>query len=144
MTTRNYIPYLNNHSLIGFDRLLREMERSTSANKPQNFPPYNLIQKTDGSYHLIMAIAGFRKEDITVELTDDHDLVISGRAAHPEEAGEFGDYPIHRGLALRDFTRSFKLDETLKVKSAEMKDGLLYMIMEPQKKEENHQIIDIM
>jgi len=72
-----------------------------------------------------MAVAGFSEKDIDVSV-EDNELIISGEVPKQEDKVEF----LHRGIAARNFRRSFKLAETIKVGDASYKDGLLHIYLE--------------
>jgi molecular chaperone IbpA len=110
-------------STIGFDRLARLVD---SANRFDTaapaYPPYNIESTGDDSYRLMMAVAGFARDelDITVEKNS---LVISGKA-HKDEEEVQGRY-LHRGIARRAFERRFSLADHMKVTGASLDNGLL-------------------
>lgn len=84
-----------------------------------NYPPYNVIKKSENELRLEVALAGFKKSDITV-YTENGKLTIDG---HKET--DNGKEYVHRGLANRAFSRSWTLPEDLEVKNVEFEDGLL-------------------
>ena len=104
---------------IGFDRLFNHLCDASN----QVFPPYNISQDDKHTY-VEMALAGYSKENIKV-VVEDAILTIEGSAT-PED----GRQDIHRGIAARSFKRSFSLGEYVEVKSAELKDGLLVVVVE--------------
>ncbi|MFN3943843.1 MAG: Hsp20 family protein [Allosphingosinicella sp.] len=107
-------------STVGFDRLFDLLESGASAAPSENYPPFDLEQRGDDAYRITLAVAGFREEEI--EITQHQNLlVVSGRKRDEENEGRF----IHRGIATRAFERRFGLADFVRVKSAEMKDGLL-------------------
>ena len=103
---------------IGADRMLDSVRRL--SNVDQGFPPHNVIKTGDESYAIELAVAGFDRDDITVEMKDGA-LVIRGEKADDEK-----DY-LHRGIATRTFTRSFYLGEYVEVSEVKMKDGMLIL-----------------
>jgi len=116
---------LNSPYLLGFDHLERLLERSAKA-AADGYPPYNIealaqgIAGTDGQgFRITLAVAGFAKDDITVSV-EDRQLVIRG---HQIEAD--GKTFLHRGIAARQFLRSFVLADGIEVKSAALENGLL-------------------
>jgi molecular chaperone IbpA len=108
-----------NRALIGFDRLFNDVERRF-ANSTTNYPPYNVIKHDDNNFEIEVAVAGFDKEDITVEV-DQNQLCITGRRLKDDDAAKY----IHRGLAARDFERFFTLADHMEVGEAEMTNGIL-------------------
>ena len=91
-----------------------------------NYPPYNLERKGD-IYTITLAVAGFSRDDIDVSIDQDQ-LIITGDKK-PVETSEEIEY-LHRGLAYRRFERSFALSEHMEVKSADLKNGLLTVVIE--------------
>ena len=108
-------------ALIGFDRLFNEVERKYSNTAQTNYPPCNIYRTSDTDYVVEIAVTGFSKEDITVEI-DHNELVI--RAERHEEDNGAVEY-IHRGLAARNFERRFGLTEHMEVGEAKVANGLL-------------------
>jgi molecular chaperone IbpA len=94
---------------------------ATTNNTPA-YPPYNLIRFTEDEYTLQFAVAGFKKEDISIT-TDKGILKISGQMAEPQF--EDGAKYVHKGIAGRKFSRSFTLPEYFEVDWAGMEDGIL-------------------
>lgn len=108
---------------VGFDRLFNEFENIHSAVNSQGYPPYNISKslEDDEVYVITLAVAGFKKKEIDIELKEGN-LLIHGNVEKKEETGI--QY-LHKGIAERDFFRSFKLAEYVEVKSAKLEDGLL-------------------
>ena len=116
-----------NRALIGFDRIFNTMERSWGNSMANNnYPPYNLERKGD-VYTITLAVAGFSREEIDVSVDQDQ-LIITGEKT-PVETSEDIEY-LHRGLAYRSFERTFALSEHMEVKSADLKNGLLTVVIE--------------
>lgn len=136
--TRSLFPAIN-RSMIGFEDLIREFERINQS-KNTNYPPYNIIQHGDNSYEIVMAVAGFSKNDVEVTLGE-QSLTVSGRAVESDLPE--GSEVLHRGMALRDFSRSFPLGKDVVVRSAEMTDGVLHVKLEREVKEDSVKKIDI-
>lgn len=107
--------------LLGFDQLERLVERTAKTGN-DGYPPYNIEQASDNHYRITLALAGFREEDLSITV-EDRQLVIRGRAA--EETGE--RVYLHRGIATRQFQRSFVLAEGVDVSGANMEHGLLHV-----------------
>ena len=126
MVTKAY-KFPNSH-YIGFERLWKELDKM--SNQPDSnakpYPPYNIVKHSDTQYTIEMALAGYKKEDLTV-VVDDGNLIISdeARSSADEEHVEY----LHRGISRKKFTRSFKLaeHEHVVVDTAEFLDGLLYI-----------------
>ena len=108
-----------NRALIGFDRIYNDFE-NRHVGSTTNYPPYNVIQHDDNNFEIEIAVAGFDREDITVEVDQDQ-LVIKGRRAKDDDAAKY----VHRGLAARDFDRAFTLVDHVEVGEAELTNGIL-------------------
>lgn len=121
----NYNDTLNSSYLIGFDNILNQLE-SLSSKPVNNYPPYNLAQRSEDEYVIELACSGFDQDDI--EITQDNNvLVIKGTKEKPEE--ENYKY-IHNGLAFRTFTKEFRLADYMEVEKASIKNGILYINIE--------------
>ena len=108
---------------IGFDRLFNEFEtHMNSTNNSQGYPPYNITKDADDLFSITLAIAGFKKSDIDIQL-EDSNLLITGTIV-TEDSQDETEY-LHKGIAERNFVRSFKLAEYVEVKDAKLEDGLL-------------------
>ena len=108
-----------NRALIGFDRIYNDFE-NRHVGSTTNYPPYNVIQHDENNFEVEIAVAGFDREDITVEVDQDQ-LVIRGRRAKDDDAAKY----VHRGLAARDFDRAFTLVDHVEVGEAELTNGIL-------------------
>jgi molecular chaperone IbpA len=129
-----------NRALIGFDRIFDDMERRYANQVPTNYPPYNIARVGENLYDITIAVTGFEKDEITVQVEAEK-LNVRGERKTSEESGT--EY-LHRGLALRDFERSFTLAEHMKVKKAEIKNGILLIQIEREVPEEmKPRVIDI-
>ena len=106
---------------IGFDQLVNEFFNEPSFVNTSGYPPYNIAKGKDDAYEITLAVAGFKKSEIEIELKEGN-LLIHGNVEKKEESGI--EY-LHKGIAERDFFRSFKLAEYVEVKSAKLEDGLL-------------------
>lgn len=124
---------------IGFEHVLQRLaEANEYLPKIPAYPPYNVKKIDDEHFQIEMAVAGFGKHNLDIELKDDT-LTISGNTETEE-----GDY-IHKGIANRAFTRKFTLADTVVVKNAELVNGLLKISLErfvPEEKKAKK--IDIM
>ena len=109
-----------NRALIGFDRIFNDFE-NRFQHSTTNYPPYNVIKNDENSFEIEVAVAGFDREDITIEVDQDQ-LRIKGQ--HSKVDGDSREY-LHRGLATRDFERTFTLAEHIIVGDAEMTNGIL-------------------
>jgi len=103
-------------ALVGFDTIFNQ--RLQQANG--NYPPHNIVKYSDSEYAIEVAVAGFSKDEINVEVDQDQ-LIVRGTQKTADESKEY----LHRGLASRDFEQSWTLAEYMEVKDAEVKDGML-------------------
>jgi molecular chaperone IbpA len=114
---------------IGFDSIFDEFERMLDSSEfVSNYPPYNIKQISDSDYKIEVALAGFDKKDIEVEAKDNA-LTIRSRAKD-ETIDEKGDGVVHKGIASRQFIRSFALGDDIKAKDAKLENGLLTIDLE--------------
>ncbi|MFA5582165.1 MAG: Hsp20 family protein [Paracoccaceae bacterium] len=107
--------------LLGFDQLERLVERTAKADAG-GYPPYNIEQTSGNSYRITLAVAGFAEDDLSITL-EDRQLVVRGRQIDTDERRIF----LHRGIAARQFQRSFVLADGVDVAGAEMENGLLHV-----------------
>ena len=115
---------IHNSALIGFDELFR---RITELEKPQTgFPPYDIIKHSKEDFSIKMAVAGYTKEQISVTL-DSGKLSVTGKikSDNSKVDSEF----LYKGIAERDFTRSFTIADTVEVDKITLLDGMLYILL---------------
>jgi molecular chaperone IbpA len=108
-------------ALVGFDQYFNNA-RSTNT----NYPPHNIVKFDESHYAIEVAVAGFSKEEITVEVDQDQLIVRGVQKSATVEGKEY----LHRGLAARDFEQTWTLAEYMEVKGAEVKDGMLVVEIE--------------
>ena len=106
-------------SVVGFDRLATLLEAAT-AEAATGYPPYNIERVDENAYRIDIAVAGFRPEELNVEVKENL-LTVEGRKAANEDGRQF----LHRGLAERNFERRFQLADYVVVTDANLADGLL-------------------
>ena len=107
--------------LLGFEQLERMLERSAKSGN-EGYPPFNIEQTSPNSYRITLAVAGFAEEDLAITV-EDRQLVIRGRQSENDETRVF----LHRGIAARQFQRSFVLADGVDVGEAAMENGLLHV-----------------
>lgn len=107
--------------LLGFDQLERLVERTAKAGN-DGYPPYNIEQNGENAYRITLAVAGFAEGDLSITL-EDRQLVVRGRQSDDSAERVF----LHRGIAARQFQRSFVLAEGVEVAGASMEHGLLHI-----------------
>jgi molecular chaperone IbpA len=110
-----------NRALVGFDRILND--RFFQGTQNSNYPPHNIVKYNDNTYGIEVAVAGFTKEEISVEVDQDQ-LTIRGIKNRPNESAGQIEY-LHRGLAARDFEQTFTLAEYMEVVGAKVENGML-------------------
>ena len=115
-------------STVGFDQLFDLLENSAIGQ--DNYPPFDLVKLEDNRFRINIAVAGFKRDEIDIT-AQQNELLVAGRKG--EDGGE--DY-IHRGIANRSFERRFGLADHVKVKAADLKDGLLSIDLEREIPEE--------
>ncbi|HXM69662.1 MAG TPA: Hsp20 family protein [Thermoanaerobaculia bacterium] len=111
----------NSPLLLGFDHFEQALERVTKA-AADGYPPYNIEQTGGDGLRITLALAGFSEGDLAIQL-EDNQLVIRGKQA--EEDGE--RVYLHRGIAARQFQRSFVLADGIEVIRAVLDNGLLHI-----------------
>lgn len=107
-------------SAIGFDRLARMLNNATRSDAQPSYPPYNIEISGENAYRITMAVAGFDREEIDIEVEQDG-LKITGRKQPQTTQPTY----LHRGIAARDFSHRFQLAEHVRVVGASMHNGLL-------------------
>jgi molecular chaperone IbpA len=117
-----------NKALLGFDSIFNNFENRFANQINNSYPPYNIVKYSDTLYELNIAVTGFSKSEITVEIDQD-ELVIRGQKVSGPDTEESTQY-LHRGLAFRDFERRFTLAEHMEVLKAESQNGLLSVQVE--------------
>ena len=107
--------------LLGFEQLERLVERTAKSGN-DGYPPYNIEQTSDHSYRITLAVAGFGEDELSITV-EDSSLVIRGRQAEDDADRVF----LHRGIARRQFQRSFVLADGVDVGEAFLENGLLHV-----------------
>ena len=107
-------------SVVGFDRLADLLDAAASTESASGYPPYNIERTGENAYRVEIAVAGFRAEELSIEVKENL-LTVQGRKAANDEARKF----LHRGLAERNFDRRFQLADYVVVTDANLADGLL-------------------
>ena len=103
---------------IGFDHVWSEIERLSDMADNKLYPPHNVVKHDDVNFTVELALAGYSKDDLTVEVKDGI-LVVAG-----DKSSEEREY-LHRGISSKKFTRTFRLSEHVVVSGADFVDGLL-------------------
>jgi len=116
---------------VGFDNVFDQLSSLSQFEIPK-YPPYNIKKVDDNKYQLEMALAGFAKTDLEVEVKDNTLTVTGNSADDTENTNSF----VYKGIAQRALTRQWTLMNYLKVFSANFKDGVLVVDMELNEPEE--------
>lgn len=122
--------------LLGFDHLEETFQRLRKSSG-DGYPPYNIEQTGDNTLRITLAVAGFTMETLDVEI-EQAQLVIRGRQADDEQR-----IYLHRGIAARQFQRSFVLADGIEVRGASLDNGLLHVDLEQVAPERSVQKIEI-
>ena len=123
--------------LLGFEQLERLLERTAKSGN-EGYPPFNIEQTSHNSYRITLAVAGFAEEDLAITI-EDKQLAIRGRQSDDSEERVF----LHRGIAARQFQRSFVLADGVEVGEALIKNGLLHIDLTRAEPEQVVQTIKI-
>ena len=116
LPTRVFDPFKN--MTVGFDNIFDQLSTLSDFDIP-NYPPYNIKKIDKENYQLEMALAGFTKADVNVDVKE-NTLTISGKSSDKEE-----DSFVHQGIARRAFKRRWTLAEHLEVDDAKLNEGIL-------------------
>ena len=114
------VSMFNSPFLVGFDHLEQLLERATKSGS-DGYPPYNIEQTGENRLRITLAVAGFGEDDLHVSL-DDNQLIIRGRQSEDDQR-----VYLHRGIAARQFQRTFVLAEGMEVADAYLDNGLLHV-----------------
>ena len=107
--------------MLGFEQLEQLLERAAKSGN-DGYPPFNIEQTSDRSFRISLAVAGFSERDLSIVL-EDRQLVIQGKKNQETGTKNF----LHRGIATRQFQRSFVLADGVEVGEAMMENGLLHI-----------------
>ncbi|MEE8393227.1 MAG: Hsp20 family protein [Rhodospirillales bacterium] len=127
----------NSPLLLGFDHFERILDRASKASA-EGYPPYNIEQIGENGLCINLAVAGFSMDDLTV-CVEDNQLVIRGRNSDDDSDRVF----LHRGIATRQFQRSFVLAEGIEILGASLDNGLLRVNLERRVPEPQVRSIEI-
>lgn len=114
-----------NRALVGFDRIFDDFEHRFAHQLNNNYPPYNVIKRNEDRYEIQIAVAGFSKDEIDLTV-ENNELTVKGTKFEETDTAEY----LHRGLAARNFERTWTLGQYIEVEQAEIRDGLLIIKLE--------------
>jgi len=117
MRTLDFSPLYR--SVVGFDRLA-DLLQTAATDAATGYPPYNIERTDENAYRIEIAVAGFRREELEIEVKENL-LTVQGRKTANDDNRRF----LHRGLAERNFERRFQLADYVVVTDAQLADGLL-------------------
>lgn len=110
-------------STVGFDRLFQLLDSAGGVeSEASTYPPYNIERKSETEYRISMAVAGFAKDEIDIQVKE-QSLTIKGEKKSDDKDRQF----LHRGIATRAFERRFQLADHVEVTGADLQDGLLHV-----------------
>jgi molecular chaperone IbpA len=115
---------------VGFDSIFEEFDRMLESTERynSNYPPYNIRKIAENDYKIEVALAGYSKDDIELELKDST-LTVRNKAKE-KIVNEDSNGVIHKGISTRQFERAFTISEDIKIKDAELNNGLLNIDLE--------------
>lgn len=111
-----------NRYAIGFDHLMDHLVSLHSNNNltTNEYPPYDIIKEGESNYKIELAVAGFKKDELSIQLKD-NTLTIKGESNSKNSNGDY----LHKNIARRSFHKRFSLAENIEVEGARMEDGVL-------------------
>jgi molecular chaperone IbpA len=112
------------NAFLGFDHLFDQLENIHLHSK-DTYPPHNVVKEEDTKYTLELAVAGFKKEHIDIEVKD-HILTIKGDRPARRDQNMY----VHKGISARNWSKSFRLSEYTEVAGADLTDGILTVNLE--------------
>jgi HSP20 family molecular chaperone IbpA len=115
------VTFASHPYLLGFEQLDRLVERTAKSGN-DGYPPYNIEQRSDAAYRITLAVAGFGEADLAITL-ESNQLIVRGRQSEEDD----GRVYLHRGIAARQFQRSFVLADGVEVAGATLENGLLHI-----------------
>jgi molecular chaperone IbpA len=116
------------HTTLGFERFFNEVDKLLKDDlqtKAGNFPPHNIIKLDDNRYVVELAVAGFAKDEIDISI-EEGNLTVKGEKKDKDANLQY----LHRGIGTRSFTKTFTVADTIEVRGAEFKDGILRIGLE--------------
>ena len=123
MPTINFAPFYR--STVGFDRLFTTLDQLSGADSAApSYPPYNIARTGENAYRISVAVAGFTDAELSIEAKENMLAIRGQKLTNDEEKN--GDL-LYRGIAGRNFERSFQLAEHVEVKNASLENGLLHV-----------------
>lgn len=125
MTTFDFSPLYR--TTVGFDRLAQLMASANRLEQGNGYPPYNIVATDENHYRITMAVAGFSRDELNIT-SEQNTLTVSGERRDESDNDEV-QY-LYRGIATRSFERRFNLADHVRVKNANLENGLLHIDLE--------------
>lgn len=110
--------------LVGFDGLFNQLDHLSRIQKTTGYPPYNIAKMDENKYVIELAVAGFSKSELSIEMVDNA-LIVSGKTTSDPNANY-----VFKGIADRAFSRTFSVADTVEIKNAELINGMLKIWLE--------------
>ena len=119
-------------SFIGFDHLASMIDTASKNEKQTTYPPYNIELLAEDKYRITMAVAGFAKDEVSIEVQENTLQVIGTKALKEsnDSSGKEERKFLHKGISERSFERKFQLGDHVKVLAADLVNGLLHVDLE--------------
>ena len=127
-TNLDFSPFYR--SSIGFDRIFNLLENANPPQNGDNWPPYDIFKLGDDAYRIVIAVAGFGEDELSI--THESNLLMIDGAKAENGAAKY----LHHGLALRPFARRFELADYVSVVAAKLENGLLIIDLKKEIPEE--------
>lgn len=122
MTVTNVNSLFPRSAFVGFDHLFDELDR-VARHANDNYPPHNIVKTDETKYLIELAVAGFARDELDIEVKD-RSLTVTGN--HQNRGREY----IHKSISTKKFTKTFRLSEYVQVNGADLKDGILAIELE--------------
>lgn len=113
-------------SFIGSEHLASLVDAAARSEKQSTYPPYNIELVSEDTYRITMAVAGFGKDDVTIEVQENSLKVSGNKTLEKTEERKY----LHKGISERNFERKFQLGDHVKVLAADLENGLLHIDLE--------------
>ena len=126
------LPTLALRSFVGFDNLFNELENFNNQ-KHSSFPAYDIIRHSDDEYEITLAVSGFNKKDINIDV---HDGVLTVKGQIMSDVQDKNVQYLYNGIAKRSFEQKFRLEQYVDVKEANLSNGLLNIVLKREIPEE--------
>ena len=124
--TYTHIPDIYRAFTVGFEDTVKQLDSiARSTAKTFGYPPYNILKVDENKYVIEVAVAGFSKQDLTVELKE-NSLVISGNISANTPTYDY----LYKGIADRAFTRNFNLADSVEIQNTQLMNGMLKIFLE--------------